>query len=61
MRAYVDPETCIGCQLCPQICPEVFRMEGDKAAAYVNPVPPEHAATAREAAEQCPVAAIKIE
>jgi len=25
----VDQEACIGCELCTQICPEVFRMEGD--------------------------------
>lgn len=25
----VDQEACIGCEVCTQICPEVFRMEGD--------------------------------
>jgi len=25
----VDQEACISCEVCTQICPEVFRMEGD--------------------------------
>ena len=61
MRAVVDPETCIGCQLCPQVCPEVFRMDDDKAVAYTDPVPPEFEDAAQEAADQCPVAAIVVE
>lgn len=61
MKAIVDQETCIGCGLCPQVCPEVFRMEGDKAIAYTDPVPAEYQDGAKEAAEQCPVNAITIE
>jgi ferredoxin len=58
MRAVVDSEKCIGCTLCTQICPEVFKMEGEKAIVYVNPVPQELEASCREAAQQCPVEAI---
>lgn len=61
MKAMVDPDLCIGCQLCPQVCPEIFQMEGDKAVACRNPVPPEFMAACNQAAEQCPVAAIKLE
>jgi len=25
----VDQECCIGCEVCTQTCPEVFRMEGE--------------------------------
>ena len=25
----VDADCCIGCEVCTQICPEVFRMTGD--------------------------------
>jgi ferredoxin len=25
----VDPDCCIGCEVCVQLCPEVFRMDGD--------------------------------
>lgn len=61
LRAVVDRDTCIGCALCPQICPEVFKMEEDKAVAYVNPVPAGVADSARDAAAQCPVNAITVE
>lgn len=61
MRAIVDKETCIGCGLCPQICPEVFKMNEDKAIAYTDPVPEEFEEKSKEAAESCPVDAIAIE
>ena len=25
MKEIADPDTCIGCELCPTICPEFFR------------------------------------
>ena len=37
MKAVVDQETCIGCGLCPSVCPEVFKMNDDgKAEEIVN-------------------------
>jgi ferredoxin len=60
MRAIVDKDTCTGCQLCTEICPQVFRMEGDVAFAYVTPVPAGLEAACREAADSCPVAAISL-
>lgn len=60
MKAKVDPNLCTACELCVQTCPEVFKMEGDTAVAYVNPVPKENEATAQEAADSCPVEAITI-
>jgi len=29
MKTKVDPDLCTGCELCMQICPEVFEMEDD--------------------------------
>ena len=60
MRAVVDPDKCIGCTLCTQICPEIFKMEEDKAVAYLNPVPEKNINSCRQAAEQCPVEAISV-
>lgn len=61
MKASVDPDTCIGCELCPTICPEVFEMGNDGIAhVKVDPVPADSEGTAKEAAESCPVEAIKI-
>ena len=61
MKAKVDPDLCISCELCVNLCPEVFRMEEGKAVAYAPEVPPAAAQTCQQAAEQCPVDAITTE
>jgi len=61
MKARVDPEICIGCTLCVQTCPEVFKMEEDKAVACVSVVPKNAENTCKQAADECPVTAIIIE
>ena len=60
MKAKGDPELCISCELCVNLCPEVFRMEDGKAVA-ASPVPAAHEAACKDAAEQCPTQAIKLE
>jgi ferredoxin len=61
MKASVDKDLCIGCGLCAEICPAVFQMDDDHAVAKVETVPPEAEDACRDAAQQCPVEAIKIE
>ena len=61
MKARVDEETCIGCELCSETCPEVFEMNDDKARVKIDEVPEDVAETCSEAAENCPVEAIEIE
>ncbi len=61
MKAKVDAELCIGCGLCAGTCPEVFRMEGDKAVVSVKVVPAAAHDLCRKATEECPVTAITIE
>ncbi len=61
MTASVNAEICIGCTLCTQSCPEVFRMEGDKAVAFVSSVPKQVEESCRRAADECPVSAIVIQ
>lgn len=61
MKVKIEEETCIGCGLCADTCPEVFALLGDHAAVKVEPVPPDQEDCAREAAENCPVTAILIE
>lgn len=61
MKAKVDPGICIGCTLCVQTCPEVFKMEQDKAVVYVSTVPAGIEQRCQQAADDCPVTAIVIE
>lgn len=59
MKAIVDENLCIGCELCADTCPEVFRMMEDGLShVIVDPVPHEQYDCVQEAAEICPVAAI---
>jgi len=62
MRAHVDKDICIGCGLCPDICPEVFSMDDDgKAIAIDDDIPDDLIDSAKDAESQCPVEAIKVE
>lgn len=61
MKATVDAETCVGCGLCVDGCPEVFRMEDGIAVVHVDEVPVSVEGSCREAADGCPVDAIAVE
>jgi ferredoxin len=62
MKASIDRDGCIACGLCPSICPEVFRMADDGLAeVYIDEVPTDVEATAKEAEESCPVSVITVE
>ena len=61
MKVTVDEETCIGCEVCVDTCPEVFEMVDDKARVKINEVPRDVVESCREATENCPVEAIQIE
>lgn len=60
LRAIVDKNLCIGCGLCPEICPAVFAM-GDDEKAFVKEDADYDAGCCREAADSCPVGAIAVE
>jgi len=61
MKVRVDEETCVGDETCVQICPEIFEMQGDVAVAKMEDVPEELEGSCKEAAESCPVEAIRVE
>lgn len=62
MKASIDRDGCIGCGLCADTCPEVFRMADDGLAeVYTDPVPANAEDSASEAADGCPVSVITVE
>lgn len=61
MKVAIDRSGCIGCGLCAETCPEVFRMNDDgKAEVYAQPEGTSKDAV-NDAAGNCPVAVIKAE
>ncbi len=62
MKAVVDKETCIGCGLCPSICPEVFSMDDDGLAVAIDEeIDNSLIDLTKEAEESCPTDAITVE
>jgi ferredoxin len=61
MKATVDEDLCTGCELCTQTCPDVFEMKDDVAEVTVDEIPEDAEDCAKQAAEECPVEAIKVE
>lgn len=61
MYATVNSD-CVGCGACMEICPQVFRMNSyEIAEAFINPVSQDAEESTKEAAKNCPVAAIILE
>ncbi len=61
MKACVDQDICMGCELCANLCPAVFQMNTDnKSEVISNPVPADAETCCREAAASCPVDAISV-
>ncbi|MFV9635060.1 ferredoxin [Mycobacterium neumannii] len=59
MRVVVDRDRCEGNAFCVKYAPEVFELDDDDYAVVVaDPVPPEFAAHAAKAVDECPRAAI---
>ncbi|MGB2768096.1 MAG: ferredoxin [Candidatus Zixiibacteriota bacterium] len=61
MKVKIDPDLCTGDEICVQMCPEVFEMEGDKAIVIKEEVPEDLQDSVREATDSCPSEAIIIE
>ena len=62
MTAHLDRVNCIGCGLCANTCPEVFRMAEDGFAKVIREqVPKEARRSAVAARDECPVSVISIE
>jgi ferredoxin len=62
MKASVDQDGCIACELCVSVCPEVFSMddESGKAKAIEDDIPEEIEGEAEDARDGCPVSVIDL-
>jgi ferredoxin len=61
MKVRVNDDDCVGDGSCAELCPDIFKMEGDLAIVRREDVPQELEYLVREAAESCPVDAIVID
>ncbi len=61
MKTRVDPDVCIGDEICTQTYLEIFQMKGDKVVDKIKQVPENLKECVREAASSCPTKAIIIE
>ncbi len=60
MKAVVDMDACIGCGLCAQVAPDVYKMEDDKAVVTMAEISEDMAEQAQSGSDQCPVNAIAV-
>ncbi|MBU1445718.1 ferredoxin [Patescibacteria group bacterium] len=56
----VDPNLCIGCGLCIQLCPAVFEL-GDNGKSHVIKADGDSDENIQTAADSCPVSAISVD
>ncbi|MFH1540336.1 MAG: ferredoxin [Elusimicrobiota bacterium] len=61
MRTVIDKDVCTGCGLCCDTCPDVFEMQDAVAVVKTLEVPLLSQDSAKQAASDCPVEAIKVE
>ena len=62
MKASVEKGTCMGDRNCNILCPEVFQYDEDElmSMVLVDKIPGKFEDIVRQAAEECPAAAITI-
>ena len=53
----LDKEICIGCGSCVALCPDVFQLDAQGKSEVINQ---DNIECAKNAAESCPVQAIKV-
>ena len=57
-KLYVDQDTCIGCTLCTQICPKVYKMN-DEGKSEVTNQKGDKEDKIEQSIKSCPVDCIK--
>lgn len=59
MVVRIDVDACIGCGVCSQLCPEIFKLDEDEGKAVV--ISQAACEALKEAVDSCPVYAISCE
>jgi ferredoxin len=59
-KLQIDSKNCIGCTLCTQIAPNTFEMKDD-GKSYISNPNGDSEDRIKQAAESCPVDAVKFE
>ncbi len=60
MKVRIDPDLCIACGMCEEICPEVFELGEHETAQVINK-PDGNEDAVLDAADSCPTNAIETE
>lgn len=58
MRVGVNVDQCVGCELCKEVCSEVFGTRNDVATVLQQPRTAQEESACLEARSMCPVVAI---
>jgi ferredoxin len=60
MTLTINEEVCIGCGVCMQICPDVFRLDEDEGKGTIikHDVPDDETVCVKVAVDSCPVGCI---
>jgi len=61
MKVIIDADECIGCGLCEDLAPEIIIMNDDGVAEATREIEDDEKEMIEEAADACPVMAIKLE
>lgn len=61
MNVFVDPDICIGCGLCCELCSAVFQMNDEGKSEAYQSVSAEDQGAVESAINSCPVSAIRWE